>query len=49
MLRAQPKVNESHIFKVPKNNRLIFHMGEVSKLWHKTMVNNQENSSVMLL
>ena len=31
-MRAQPKVN--------KNKRLIFHMGEVSKLWRKTMVNN---------
>ena len=37
--RAQPKVNESHIHEVPKNNRLIFHMSEVSELWCKTMVN----------
>ena len=37
-LRAQPKVNESHIHEVPKSNRLSFHMGEVSELWHKTMV-----------
>ena len=37
-LRAQPKVNESHIHEVPKSNRLSFHMGEVSDLWHKTMV-----------
>ena len=36
--RVQPKVNESHIHEVPKNNRLIFHMGEVSELWHKTMI-----------
>ena len=28
--RAQPEVNKSHIPEVPKNNRLIFHMGEVS-------------------
>ena len=27
--RAQPEV-KSHIPEVPKNNRLIFHMGEVS-------------------
>ena len=38
--RAQPKVNESHIHEVPKNNGLIFHMGEVSELWRKKMVNN---------
>ena len=25
---------------VPKNNVLIFHMGEVSELWRKAMVNN---------
>lgn len=37
--RAQPRVNESHIHQVPKNNGLIFRMGEVSKLWRKTMVN----------
>ncbi len=29
-LRAQPEVNQSHIAEVPKNNRLFFHMGEVS-------------------
>ena len=28
--RALPEVNESHIYKVAKNNRLIFHVGEVS-------------------
>ena len=33
-------VNKSRIHEVPKSNRLIFHMGEVSELWHKTMVNN---------
>ena len=38
--RTQPEVNESHIHRVPKNNGLIFHMGKVSELWHKTMVNN---------
>ena len=30
----------NHIQEVPKNNRLIFHMGKVSELWCKTMVNN---------
>ena len=29
-MRAQPKVKESHIHKVPKSNRCIFYMGEVS-------------------
>ena len=38
--RAQPEVNESHLYKVPKNKELIFHMGEVSELWRKTVVNN---------
>ena len=38
--RAQPEVNELHIREVPKSDGLIFHMGEVSKLWRKTMVNN---------
>ena len=28
--RAQPEVNKSHIYEVPQNNWLIFHMGEVS-------------------
>ena len=28
--REQPEVNKSHIPEVPKNNWLIFHMGEVS-------------------
>ncbi len=28
--RAQPEVNKSHIPSLPKNNQLIFHMGEVS-------------------
>ena len=36
--RAQPEVNESHVHEVPKNNGLIFHMGKVSELWHKTTV-----------
>ena len=35
--RAQPEVNKSHIHEVPKNRQLIFHMGEVSELWHKAM------------
>ena len=39
-LRLQPEVNVSHIHEVPKNNGLIFHMGEVSELWCKTVVNN---------
>ena len=34
--RAQPEVNESHIHELPKNNGLIFHIGEVSELWRKT-------------
>ena len=38
--RAQPKVNKSQIHEVPKNNRLIFYMGEVSVLWRKTLVDN---------
>ena len=38
--REQPGVNESHIHKVPENDRLIFHMGDVSELQCKTMVNN---------
>ena len=37
--RAQSKVKESHIHKVPKSNRFIFHTGEVSELWYKTMAN----------
>ena len=28
--RAQPEENKLHIPEVPKNNRLIFHIGEVS-------------------
>ena len=35
-------MNESHIYEVPKNNGLIFHMGEVSELWCKIMVNNSQ-------
>ena len=27
---AQPEMNESHIHELPKNNGLIFHMGNVS-------------------
>ena len=38
--RVQPEVNKSQVHKVPKNNKLIFHMGEVSELWLKTVVNN---------
>ena len=37
---AHPEVNESYIHELPKNNGLIFHMGEVSELWSKTVVNN---------
>ena len=32
-------MNESHIYELPKNNRLIFDMGKVPELWRKTMVN----------
>ena len=39
-LRVQPEVNKSRIHEVPKNNGLIFQMGEVSEQWRKTMVNN---------
>ena len=38
--RVQPELNESHIHEVPKSSGLIFHMGEVSKLWRKAMLNN---------
>ena len=34
--RAQPEVNISHTHEVPKNNGLIFHVGEVSELRRKT-------------
>ena len=43
--RGRTEVNESHIHKVPKNKLsllLLFffpHMGEVSELWLKTIVN----------
>ena len=38
--RAQLEVN--HIHEEPKNSlrEFIFHMGEVSELWRKTMVSN---------
>ena len=39
-MRAQPEVNKSPIHEVPKNNGLNFHMGEVSELRRKAMVNN---------
>ena len=32
--------DQSRIHEVSKNNGLVFHMGEVSELWSKTMVNN---------
>ena len=38
--RAQPKVNKSRFHEVPRNNGLIFHVGEVSELWRKAMVSN---------
>ena len=38
--RLQPKVNKLRIHEVPKNNWFIFHMGQVSELWLKAMVNN---------
>ena len=31
---------ESDLHKVPENNGLIFHIGEVSELWRKIIVNN---------
>ena len=31
-------MNKSRILEVPKNNGLIFHMGEVLELWRKAMV-----------
>ena len=39
-LRAAPLVNKSRVHELSKNNALIFHMGEVSELCCKTMVNN---------
>ena len=36
--RAQPEVNKSHIHEVPWNNGFLFHKGEVSEWWRKTMV-----------
>ena len=33
-------MNESHIQGVPQGNGLIFHIGEVSELWRKTMIKN---------
>ena len=42
--RARPEVNKSRIHEVPKNKGLIFHMGEVSELWRKTMVKNSHVS-----
>ena len=38
--RAQTEVTKSPIREEPKNNGLIFHMGEVSELWRKAKVNN---------
>ena len=35
--RALPEENKSRIHEAPKNNGLIFHMGEVSGLWRKTI------------
>ena len=31
-------MNHIYIHKVSKSNRLSFHMGKVSELWHKAMV-----------
>ena len=36
--RAHPQMNESHIRGVPKNNWLIFHIGEVLVLRCKTVI-----------
>ena len=33
-------MNESPIHEVAKNGGFIFHMGQVSELWRKAMVNN---------
>ena len=38
MIYSPRTLNESRIHEVPKNNGLIFHIGEVSELWHKTVV-----------
>lgn len=40
--RATPLVNKSHkiIHEVPKNNKFVFHVGEVSELWYKAMITN---------
>ena len=38
--REQLEVNKSRIQEIPRSNRLIFHMGEVSELRRKAMVNN---------
>ena len=45
--KAQHEVNESHIHEVPKNNGLIFHMGEVSELWLRTIVRNSHVFNLM--
>ena len=52
--RAQSEVNESHFHEVPYKTGGIFHMGKVSELWRKTMVNNSpvfnlRNCSVILV
>ena len=36
---AYLRLNESHMNELCKNNGLIFVIGEVSELWHKTVVN----------
>ena len=40
MIFSRRALNESPIHDMPKNNGFIFHMGEVSELWPKTVVNN---------
>ena len=36
---AYLRLNESHMNELCKNNGLIFVIGEVSELWHNTVVN----------
>ena len=38
--KVQPEVNESNIREVPKTNKFMFQIGEVSARWRKTTVSN---------
>ena len=40
MIYSPRALNESPIHDVPKNNGLMFHVGEVPELWRKAVVNN---------